>query len=253
MKLQWIIPLVCLICLVLATALSAQEDESPLPVAREKTVRLYSKGLPPEVDVQAFVATGQVMLVSGTEAMPSKVFVGPAPAPYPEALIWEKEIEQLGPSSIECDGMWFINGNLWQPHKIALVLWKIKIPNASHRLASEFERDLTLSLWVDSNEDKAWGKSEQVFGESFNIGGWFPNNWPCLNIWYLCCFRIPSVSTFDANCAAGVTKYVTKLWARGAISYDDADVSPAGQFLFGEAEDYRFNYFEIRYPEKQRG
>jgi hypothetical protein len=150
--------------------------------------------------------------------------------------------------------MWFINGNLWQPHKIALVLWKIRIPNASVRLASEFERDLTLSLWVDSNEDNAWGKSERVLGESFNIGWLFPNDWSRIEIWYLSWFQIPSVTTFDANCGGGkVTKYTTKLWARGAISYDDADASPAGELLFGEVEDYRFNYFEIRYPEKQRG
>jgi hypothetical protein len=251
MKFQWIVSLVCLVCLVLASTLSAQDD--PIVTGTENVVRLYSKNLPAEVDVQAYLATGQVALANGLQAAASKIVVGPAPPPYPQVVVWQKGIEQLGPTSVTCDGMWFINGNLWQPHKIELVLWKIRIPEPSQRLASEFERDLTLSLWVDSNEDKAWGSNERVHNESFNIHRWFPNNWSCLEIWYLTWFNIPSTSSLGQQCGGGVTKYETKLWARCAVSYDDVDVSPAGQFLFGEVEDYRFNYFEIRYPQKHKG
>jgi hypothetical protein len=251
MKLQWIVSVVCLVCLVLASNLSAQDD--PKTDGPEKVVRLCSKSLPEGVDVQAYLSTGEITLVNGDQIAANKVLVGPAPAPYPQPVFWEKGIEQLGPTSITCDGMWFINGNLWQPNKIALALWKIRIPASSQRLASEFNRDLTMSLWVDTNEDKAWGKNELVFRESFNIQNWFPNNWSCLEIWYLTWFSIPSTTALGQNCGGGATKYETKLWTRCAISYDDADVSPAGQFLFGEVEDYRFNYFEIKYPQKHQG
>lgn len=251
MKLRWIASLVCLVSLVLASTLSAQDD--PIAVNTQQVVRLFSKDLPAEVNVQAYLKTGEVALTNGLQCTAPKILPGPAPAPYPQAVIWEKGFEQLGATSITCDGMWFINGNLWQPHKIALVLWKIRIPQPSKRLASEFARDLTLSLWVDNNEDRAWGQKERVLSESFNIGNWFPNKWSFLEVWYLTCFHIPSITTVGQQCGGGAMKYETKLWIRGAVSYDDTDVSPAGECLFGEVEDYQINYFEIRYPDKIKG
>jgi hypothetical protein len=252
MKLQRVAYVACLICLILAPTLNAQDE--PVAINTQQVVRLYSNDLPAEVDIQAYLKTGQVKLTNGLECSAPRIVTGPAPAPYPQAVIWEKGIEQLGPTSTACDGMWFINGNLWQPHKIALVMWKIRVPQPSKRLATEFDRDLTISLWVDGNEDKVWGKNERVLNESFNIGRFFPNHWSYLEIWYLTCFRIPSTSSLgqDSN-GKGATKYETKLWVRGAVSYDDADVSPAGDLLFGEVEDYQIEYFEIRTKDKAKG
>lgn len=251
MRLQRVSFLACLVCLVLASTLSAQDD--PVAISTNHVVRLYSKDLPPEVNVQAYLKSGEVVLTNGLQCSAPKIVPGPAPEPYPQAVIWERGIEQLGHSSITCDGMWFINGNLWQPHKIALLIWKVRIPQASKRLASEFERDLTLSLWVDGNEDKAWGKNELVLSESFNIAEWFPTRWPYMEIWYLTCFRIPMASSLGQQCGGGAVKYETKLWVRGALSYDDPDLSAAGDLLFGEVEDYQINYFEIRRPDKKKG
>jgi hypothetical protein len=241
----------CLVCLILASTLSAQDDVTV--VNTEKVVRLYSPNLPPEVDLQAYLNSGEVKLTNGVACELPKIITGPAPAPYPQPTIWEKGMEQLGPTSIKCDGMWFINGNLWQPHKIALVMWKIRIPQPSKRLASEFERDLTMSLWVDSNEDKTWGKNERILNESINIRKLFPNRWSSLEIWYLSCFLVPTAETVGEECGGGAVKYETKLWIRGGLSYDDVDVSPVGQFLFGEVEDYQISYFEIKYGNKKKG
>ncbi len=259
MNFKWSVSLACLVCLILASTLSAQDDVSVAnPTAGNSTssgnvVRLYSKNLPPEVNLQAYLNAGEVKLMDGLQCTPPVITPGPAPSPYPQAVIWEKGIEQLGPSSAKCDGIWFINGNLWQPRKLALVMWKIRIPQASKRLASEFERDLALSLWVDGNEDKAWGRNERLINENFNIKKCFPTKWSYLEIWYLTCFVIPRSSSLGEECGGGAVMYKTKLWIRGAVSYDDADVSPAGQFLFGEVEDYQINYFEIKYPDKNKG
>jgi hypothetical protein len=43
-----------------------------------------------------------------------------------------------------------------------------------------------------------------------------------------------------------------KLWARGVLSYDDPDVSPDVEQLFGEAEDYQVSYFETRGMKEKR-
>jgi hypothetical protein len=243
--------LACLVCLILASTLSAQDD--PVAINTQQVVRLYSKDLPAEVDLNAYVSSGEVKLTNGLQCSAPQIVPGPAPAPYPQAVIREKGFEQLGPTSITCDGMWFINGNLWQPNKIALVMWKIRIPQPSKRLASEFERDLTLSLWVDSNEDKAWGKNERILDESFNLHKFFPNRWSFLEVWYLTCFRVPETPTAVQQGGGKTIKYETKLWIRGALSYDDAEVSPAGEFLFGEVEDYQIEYFEIRHVDKKKG
>ncbi len=34
------------------------------------------------------------------------------------------------------------------------------------------------------------------------------------------------------------------LWVRGIVSYDDPDVSPDGEQIFGEVEDYRVAYMK---------
>jgi hypothetical protein len=246
-----ILLLACLVCLILASTLSAQDEA--IVVNTDKVVRLYSSTLPAEVDLQAYLSTGEVKLTNGLQCSAPKIIPGPAPSPYPQVIVWEKGIEMLGSSSATCDGVWFVNGNQWEPHKIALVMWKIRIPQPSKRLASEFKRDLSLSLWVDLNEDKAWGRTERILNESFNIYKLFPNTWSCLEIWYLSWFVIPNATTMGQQCGGGAVKYETKLWVRTALSYDDVDVSPAGQYLFGEVEDYQVNYFDIQYPKKGKG
>jgi hypothetical protein len=218
--------------------------DDPTQIGNE-VIRLYQKDIPSEVDVQMYLDNGDVRLLGGLECIPPKVTPGPAPEPYPAIHVWEMGIEQLGPSSVSCDGIWFVNGNIWNPGKYALVLWKIRIPNPSERFASEFERDLTMSMWVDWNQDLMWGKNERMINESLNIGRFFPNHFRCLEIWYLTWFRVPRATAFDEACGRGAEMITMKLWARGLLSYDDPDVSPDHQCLFGEAEDYQISYFEV--------
>jgi hypothetical protein len=199
------------------------------------------------------MGTGEVKLLGGLQCIPPQVTPGPAPAPYPTPFVWEKGIEQLGAASASIDGIWFVNGNLWNPHKLALVMWKIRIPDAKKRFATEFGEDLTLSLWVDWNQDRAWTTNEKMINLDFSIQQFFPNNWPCIEIYYLTWFWIPRATTFTMEKGGGVTKYTAKLWCRGALSYDDSEVGAAGQSLFGEYEDYQVNYFEIVPNPKTKG
>jgi hypothetical protein len=37
---------------------------------------------------------------------------------------------------------------------------------------------------------------------------------------------------------------MVNLWVRGIVSYDDPDVSPDGEQIFGEVEDYRVAYMQ---------
>lgn len=251
MILKSVAMLACLTCLILASDICAQETE--ITVDQGKVILLYQKDLPPQVDLQTFLSTGQVKVSAGLQCFPARIVPGPAPAPYPSAIIWDKGIEQLGPSSVTCDGIVFLTGDQLSPRQFVLMLWKVRIPRPSQRLASEFERDLTLSLWLDLNEDKAWGRNERMVSESFNIRRLFPNTWSSLEIWYLTCFVVPKGAGVSSEGGRGWTKYTTKLWVRGAVSYDDSDVSPAGQFLFGEVEDYQISYEEFRTANKTKG
>jgi hypothetical protein len=251
MNLKWVALLSCLACLILASTVLAQEEE--VVVDQNKVVRLYQKDIPQNVNLQAYLSTGEVKLAGGVQCFPSKIIPGPAPAPYPQAIIWEKGIEQLGTTPVTCDGIVFLTGDQWMPNQLVLMLWKIRIPQPSRRLASEFNRDLTLSLWVDLNEDKAWGQNERMVNESFNIHWLFPYRFSCLEVWYLTWFVVPKASAVSTHCGTGWTKYTTKLWMRGALSYDDVDVSPMGQSLFGEFEDYQISYQEIKTGQKTKG
>ena len=239
--------------LVLTFTLSAAYGETtiiPIEVPRE-IVRLYQDGLPSDVDVDLFLETGEVQLVSGGWFHPPKIVPGPAPEPYPYVHMWEPGVEQLGKDAAKCDGIWFINGNLWHPKKIALVLWKIRVPDPTARFASEFEQDLTVSLWVDWNQDKMWGKNEKVINCSLNIEKFLPPRCGYLEIWYLTWFRVPTASTVGADCGYRPNERI-KLWARGILSYDDPDTSPDGECVFGVVEDYQINYFEIDKKKKRR-
>jgi hypothetical protein len=230
--------MLCLVCLILASTLQAQDE---IIVKPDNVVRLYSANLPSGVNVTGWVETGNLALLAPIDN-PGKATPGPAPAPYPVATIWEMGIEQLGASNAVCDGLCFVNGPLWVPGKNALILWTIRIPNPGKRLQSEFARDLTLQLWVDWNENKAWEQGERVIVENINVQNLLPSKASYLEIQYLTSFFIPHLPQYMSS--AGATKYSTKLWIRGALTYDDNDAAPMGDFLFGEYEDYLVNFQE---------
>lgn len=211
-------------------------------------IYLAQDGVSTEVDLDEFISSGQIKPTNGF-AGSQKVQPGPAPSPYPHVHVWEKAMEQMGESSTTCDGIRFINGNLWVPNKKALVLWKIRIPQASLRLASEFEQNLTLSLWVDWNQDKMWGKNETMLVENLNFQEYFPTDADYIEVQYLSWFWIPYDSDFypmSKPSTGGAPRNSKKLWVRCALSYDDPDVSADGECLFGEVEDYLVTYFNYQ-------
>ena len=229
---------VCLICLILASTIFAQEE---IAIRTDNVVRLYSPNLPADVNAAEWVRTGELGLLAPVDNS-GKATPGPAPAPYPVATIWEKGIEQLGVSSATCDGICFVNGPLWVPGKHALILWTIRIPNPGKRLQSEFPKDLTLQLWVDWNENKAWEQRERMIIQNINVQNLLPSVAPFIEVQYLTSFVIPHLPQFVAS--SGTAKYSTKLWIRGALTYDDNDGAPMGDFLFGECEDYKVEFQE---------
>ena len=234
----------CFLCLLLLFS-NLHTQELVLEQKTGKVVYLCQKDLPLDVmDLQTFLQTGEIQLVSGAEILPPRITPGPAPAPYPVIDIKEKRIEQLGLSSEVCDGIWFVNANLWHPNKWALVWWKVYIPEANLRLASEFNEDITLSLWVDWNQDRKWSQNEKMLCETINLHEYFPMLESTLEIRYMTMFRIPEAAMFAAM-SEGNERIETKVWARGVISYDDPDTSPDGECLFGEYEDFNIHYFEI--------
>lgn len=257
MRSKWTVALSCLVCLILASSLLAQDDEVRVVKPAENVVRLASPSVTSELDVSHWIETGEIMVTCDPAGDPNRVIPGPAPAPYPVAVVWEKGIEQLGASKDVCDGLWFINGHLLVAGKKALVLWKIRIPNPSQRLQDEFSRDLALQLWVDWNENKNWEKSERMIFEKLNVENLvrfiqgFPVTLPYLEVYYLTCFSVPKIVKFEGG--RGATKYETRVWVRGALTYDDEDASPVGETLFGEYEDYQLNWFEIRTGDKTKG
>jgi len=238
--------LTILLCLVLVASAAYAQEIKPR-VKTENVIRLYQEELLSEVDIDAYLQSGEINLLGGLELVPPKAIPGPAPDPYPHVHMWEAGIEQLGPSSGACDGIYFVNGPVWHPKKYALILWKVVIPDPFERLQTEFERDLTLSMWVDWNQDQSWGKNEKMINLSFNIQEYMPGSGGNLEIQYLTMFRIPQASIVNAMLPGGGTKQgAAKLWARGMISYDDPDTSPDGECLFGEVEDWQVHYFEIQ-------
>jgi hypothetical protein len=228
----------CLICLILVSTLQAQDE---IRVTTDNVVRLCSPNLPAEFITAEWVRTGEFGLLAPVDN-PGKATPGPAPAPYPVATIWEKGIEQLGASNAVCDGICFVNGPLWVPGKHALILWTVRIPNPGKRLQNEFVRDLTLQLWVDWNENKAWEQTERMIVQNINVQNYLSTPAPFIEIQYLTSFVIPHLPQYAGG--SGATKYSTKLWIRGALTYDDNDAAPMGDFLFGECEDFLVNFQE---------
>ncbi len=226
-----------ILCLILsASSLYADDVE----------IYLYDPEVSSEVDVDQYLATGKVWLLSGLSFL-SGATPGPAPDPYPRIHVWETAIEQLGRSCAEIDGINFFSlGRYWVKGKWVLVLWKIRIPQASLREASEFEQDLTLSLWVDWNQDQMWGKNEKMMRKHINIHRFLPVSCETLHVYYLSWFLVPDIDDYMSSSWWWKKKDLRDLWIRGVLSYDDPDVSPDGEQLFGEAEDYQVAYWVIK-------
>ncbi|MFO7914388.1 MAG: GEVED domain-containing protein [Candidatus Krumholzibacteriales bacterium] len=234
----------CLLCLLLSFSI-LHTQEMALEEPAGKSIYLIQENLPSNViDLQTFLQSGEIQTVSEDEILPPGITPGPAPDPYPTIDMKEKGIEQLGASADDCDGIWFVNANLWLPNKWALVWWDINIPNASSRLASEFEKDLTVSLWVDWNQDNSWGQNEKMICESINLQDYFPTDEAVLKISYMTMFLVPDAALLYGM-SEGNERLETKVWARGVLSYDDPDTSPDGECIYGEYEDFEINYFEI--------
>lgn len=234
--------LVLLLCL--AVGLSSVSAQDIPQKGNGKVIRIVQEGMPPEFDAEQWLGGGEFQLAGGLGFNPPRVTPGPAPEPYPHVHVWEKRIEQLGSSQLECDGIYFQNGKIWVPNKKIFVVWRIRIPLASMRSASEFEQDLNVALWVDWNMSENWEKNEEVIRTSLNIQDLFPNEYSYIDIEFLTYFRVPDASTFTAHCG-GIEFFKEKIWTRGVLSYCDADASPNGESVFGEVEDYQVCYFEV--------
>jgi hypothetical protein len=234
---------VLLLCLaVCLSAVSAQVLE---PVKDNgTTVRIVQEGMPPEFDAEKWLGGGDFELAGGLGFNPPRVYPGPAPEPYPHVHVWEDGIEQLGASKAECDGIYFQNGKIWVPNKKIFVIWRIRIPMANMRDASEFEQDLNVALWVDWNLSGSWEQNEEVIRASLNVQELFPNDYTHIDVEFLTYFRVPDASAFTAHCG-GIEHFKEKLWTRGVLSYCDADASPNGDSVFGEVEDWQVCYFEV--------
>jgi hypothetical protein len=208
-------------------------------------VYLYDESVAGAVDLGHFTSTGEVAFLRGISNF-GEVNKGPAPAPYPQVAVWEPDYEFLGASSIETDGMWFINlGKYWVKNKMALVLWKIRVPNANARMLSEFEEDFTLSLWVDWDENEMWEKDELMIRKHLDIDHRLPTDDETVVVYYLTGFKVPDITNMaSSGCSwwKGWNHEIKNFWIRGSLAYDDSDVSPDGNQLFGEVEDYRIGY-----------
>jgi len=214
-------------------------------VLAQTDVFLYNESVVDDVDIGAYLENGEVVMLDW-DGLDSKQYIhaGPAPDPYPQVHVWEYDIERLGGSSHEIDGIRFVNhGTHFVKNRQAVVVWTIEIPNASERFESEMAEDLTLSLWVDWNGDEMWSKDEKVVHEHLNLHDLMPTGEETVRVHYMTKFRVPSVEDMLTGTTKGDNERgVISIWARGIVSYDDPDVSPDGEQIFGEVEDYRLRY-----------
>jgi hypothetical protein len=210
-----------------------------------ENVYLYDPAVAPDVDLRLYLSDGTVQSPSGETYYSQGIQKGPAPEPFPLIAVSERSFEQLGLSNVQIDGVVFINhANHYVANRLALVLWQIRVPNAAARLASEFEQDLTLSLFVDWNQDTIWKENERMTQATLNLHEYFPTQNASIQVSYLTSFTVPNVAQslesnkkFDDD-----SKDVRHMWARAVLAYDDPDMSPDGGQLFGEYEDYLISY-----------
>ncbi len=211
-----------------------------------KNIYLYDPSVATDIDLNAYLANGTIQKPGGGSFAPY-VDKGPAPSAYPAIQVAENSFEFLGTSNVAIDGVVFVNhGNYYVPSRKALVLWTIRIPNASQRTSAEFQNDLTLSLWVDWNQDNLWKPGERMIVTSLSLAGQLPTTQNEIVISYLGSFRVPDVTSeefLSLQAKYGSSdKDIRHMWVRALVAYDDPDVSPDGAQLFGEYEDYRVSY-----------
>lgn len=224
-------------------------------VLAQTDVYLYNENVVDDVDIGAFLENGDVFVLDWT-GLDSKQYIhaGSAPDPYPHVHVWEYDIERLGTSSETTNGIRFVNhGTHFVRNRQAVVVWTVEIPNASDRFDSEFTENLTLSMWVDWDGDETWSKDEKVVHEHLNLHDVMPTTEGMIRVQYMTKFRVPAVEDMLVNSKKGDNdRNVINLWARGIVSYDDPDVSPDGEQIFGEVEDYRLRYMMTpRGPKEQ--
>ncbi|MEJ2721511.1 MAG: GEVED domain-containing protein [bacterium] len=211
----------------------------------QTSIYLYNEKVSDDVDIGAYLQDGEVVVLDwdGLDSGPY-IVAAPAPDPYPHVHVWEKGVEQLGPSDNEMNGIRFVNhGTHFVKNRQAVIVWMIEIPSASERFGSEFSEDLTLSLWIDWNNDGVWNPSEKMVHEHVNLHDYMPTGDETVKVLYMTKFQVPAVEEMLVNSKAGdADRDVINLWARGIVSYDDPDVSPDGEQIFGEVEDYRLRY-----------
>jgi hypothetical protein len=210
-----------------------------------ENVYLYDPEVASMVDLKLFLSDGTVEPLTEEPLIRQTVEKGPAPAPFPSINIAERSFEQIGASNAQIDGIVFMNHNQhYVANRRALVLWIIKIPNAAARAASEFGEDVTLSLFVDWNQDKIWKESERTTRASLDLGPYLPTASDNIIVYYLTSFKVPDVTLImESNKTFGTSgKDVRKMWARAVLSYDDFDANAGGGQLFGEYEDYLVSY-----------
>jgi GEVED domain len=221
------------------------------PARADMNVYLYDPSVASDVDLTTYQHTGEVHQPGGHGFANWTPFIqrGPAPAPYPTINVWEQGFEQLGYSRTKIDGIFFVNhGTYLVPGRKALILWYVRIPTASMRNASEFHENMTLSLWVDWDQDKVWRQSERVIQTSLNLQNVFPTTHAYINVFYLTHFDVPDMTNEMASTSmyGKSGKDIRHLWTRAVVSYDDANMSPDGQQLFGDYEDYLVSYLVDR-------
>lgn len=210
-------------------------------------VFLYDQSVAGDVDIGQYTTTGEVAFLKGIAKI-SDADKGPAPDPYPHVHMWEPGYEMMGNAVPQVDGIWFINlANHWVKNQKALVLWRIKVPDANARMVSEMAEDLTLSLWVDWDQNEMWDKDELVIRDQINVGAHMPTTDESMVFYYLTSFKVPDIKEIMSaeKVLVRKDKEIMYFWVRGSIAYDDPDVSPDGEQLFGEVEDYRVAYLTI--------
>ncbi len=221
--------------------------------AAEQNIYLYSEEVADLIDVEEYIVSGEIVLDMGVGSM-QRVGLGPAPEPYPQIMLWEPDIERLGAALDETDGIRFINhGTHWTKNRQALILWRIDIPDASSRLPAEFAEELTVCLWVDWNQDQMWNKNEAMIRRHLDLSEYVPFTDETVHVYYLTAFRVPDLDDWLASLKKGDNvRDVVDLWVRGVLSYDDPDMSPDGEQLFGDVEDYMVKYMKTPRPRERR-
>lgn len=221
--------------------------------AAEQNIYLYSAEVVNLIDVEEYIVSGEIILNMDAGSM-KNVAPGPAPEPYPQIVLWEHGIERLGATGDEMDGIRFVNhGTHWVKNRQALVLWRIDIPSASGRLPSELAEDLTVCLWVDWNQDQMWNKNEAMIRRHVNLTDYVPFTDETVHVYYLTAFRVPDLDDWLASLKKGDNlRDVLNLWVRGVVAYDDPDMSPDGEQLFGDVEDYMVRYMRTPRPKDRR-